>query len=99
MTSVNIGQDNQGDAFYRYKMPVLQARVSLRGSCASVGPMAPAGRAACELHSRKPTLHVSLVTAVSVSVLDEGFSGQQGSRQVLGRFLAGFRLNSVTNKG
>ena len=28
MTSVNIGQDNQGDAFYRYKMPVLQARVS-----------------------------------------------------------------------
>lgn len=26
---INIGEANQGDAFYRYKMPTLQARVSL----------------------------------------------------------------------
>ena len=28
MASINIGADNAGDAFYRYKMPKLQARVS-----------------------------------------------------------------------
>lgn len=27
--SVNIGEANQGDAFYRYKMPKLQSRVCL----------------------------------------------------------------------
>ncbi|KAK9809640.1 hypothetical protein WJX73_010165 [Symbiochloris irregularis] len=32
MASVNIGQDNQGDAFYRYKMPSLQARIEGRGN-------------------------------------------------------------------
>ena len=26
---INIGEANAGDAFYRYKMPTLQARVSL----------------------------------------------------------------------
>ena len=27
MATVNIGEANQGDVFYRYKMPKLQARV------------------------------------------------------------------------
>ena len=29
MATINIGQSNQDDQFYRYKMPRLQARVSL----------------------------------------------------------------------
>lgn len=28
MASINIGGENAGDAFYRYKMPKLKARVS-----------------------------------------------------------------------
>lgn len=37
MATINIGADNQGDAFYRYKMPRLVARVGSRlfGSCDS----------------------------------------------------------------
>lgn len=37
MAAVNIGQDNQGDAFYRYKMPSLQARVSRLHARVAVG--------------------------------------------------------------
>lgn len=29
MATINIGQSNAGDQFYRYKMPRLQAKVSL----------------------------------------------------------------------
>ncbi|KAI7841801.1 hypothetical protein COHA_004525 [Chlorella ohadii] len=32
MTSINIGGENAGDAFYRYKMPKLQARIEGRGN-------------------------------------------------------------------
>ncbi|KAK9867369.1 hypothetical protein WJX84_001792 [Apatococcus fuscideae] len=32
MASINIGADNQGDAFYRYKMPRLVARIEGRGN-------------------------------------------------------------------
>ncbi|KAK9821544.1 hypothetical protein WJX74_010008 [Apatococcus lobatus] len=32
MATINIGADNQGDAFYRYKMPRLVARIEGRGN-------------------------------------------------------------------
>ncbi|EFN56072.1 hypothetical protein CHLNCDRAFT_145571 [Chlorella variabilis] len=32
MASINIGGENAGDAFYRYKMPKLQARIEGRGN-------------------------------------------------------------------
>jgi len=32
MATINIGADNAGDAFYRYKMPKLQARIEGRGN-------------------------------------------------------------------
>lgn len=33
MASINIGGENAGDAFYRYKMPKLKARVRSAVDC------------------------------------------------------------------
>lgn len=33
MASINIGQENSGDTFYRYKMPRLQAVVGSLAAC------------------------------------------------------------------
>ena len=56
MTSVNIGQDNQGDAFYRYKMPVLQARVG--PPAPESGPARPQGRCPA---ARAPTARAAQI--------------------------------------
>ena len=32
MATINIGADNAGDQFYRYKMPAIQAKIEGRGN-------------------------------------------------------------------
>ena len=45
MATVNIGQGNAGDQFYRYKMPKLQAKVAVPQNCRILGAPSPACQA------------------------------------------------------